>query len=170
MEVQSNMYTSIVAIYVDRIVCDIYNADCKDDAIWLGLKAHEWVHRNSQVFIDEGIEGKMRKLFVKINRTLRDCVGLKWSDYYFDIASEGLDEDQLLDAMLEAINGSKVQHFPKGNHHIVAVTLLLELWTKNPVTLSRLRRDHPSLDNVIESFVNYWNREWPLTTAYRVTQ
>jgi len=168
MEIQSNTYCSLVAVYVDRNIHDMHNASCKEDAIWFGLKAHEWVHRNGQGFINDGIEGKMRKLFVKINTALRECANLKWPDYYFDIAGEQLDEDHLLDAMLAAINGSAVQKCPKGNNHFVAVTLLLELWAKNPVTLSRLRRDHPGLDKTIWSFVDYWHRTWPLTKVYPV--
>ena len=167
MEVQKT-YCSLVAIYVDRIVNDMHNTCCKEDAIWFGLKAHEWVHRNGHRFINEGIEGKMRALFIKINTALRECANLQWPDYYYDVPGEGLDEDQLLDAMLSAINGSKVQKCPKGNNAFVAVTLLLELWTKNPTTLSCLIRDHPSLGETIESFVQRWRRDWPLTSLYPV--
>lgn len=153
MEVPARPHTSTAAANVAVMVRAMHAAACPEDAVLYAMKAREWVERAAPRFIDECLEGYMRRLFADINAALLQCAQLHWRDYHYAPAA-ALGEDDLLTAMLDAM---------EGNNTFVAVVRILDLWAANPDTLARLRQDHPLFHRQVDAFLRYWHAEWPLT-------
>lgn len=158
MNVPDNLYTGVAAAVVRKCVAAMAEADCPEDAVWWGLKAREAVMRSAPRFINEGAEGHMRRLFAAINAAMQRHGGLGWRDYHHEPAA-ALDEDGLLDAMQAAMTG---------NHEVVAVACLMELWAANAGALAGLRASHAGLDAAVAAFLAHWREQWPLVRAYPI--
>jgi hypothetical protein len=158
MNAPNTLYTGVVAAVVRKCVAAMEKADCPENAVWWGLKAREAVMRSAPRFINEGVEGRMRRLFAAINAAMQRHCGLHWRDYHHEPAA-ALDEDGLLDAMQSAMTD---------NHEVVAVACLLELWAANPGVLTGLRASHAGLDAAVAGFVAHWREQWPLVCAYNI--